>query len=63
MRGLNHGVLVLLHPQQQYHCNTPLIDPRTMEEVGTLGITLSLNDHGPKKTEDKALLCTQSGKV
>ncbi|XP_023708838.1 centrosomal protein of 120 kDa isoform X3 [Cryptotermes secundus] len=41
---------------KQCHYNTPLIDLKTVEQVGILGIRLSLDDLGPRQSEDKALL-------
>ncbi|XP_021933732.1 centrosomal protein of 120 kDa-like isoform X3 [Zootermopsis nevadensis] len=38
------------------HYNIPLIDLRTVEEVGTLAIGFTLDDLGPKQIEDKTVL-------
>jgi hypothetical protein len=54
-------VIHYFHPQKQCHYNTPLIDLKTVEQVGTLGIRLSLDDHGPRQSEDKALLSANAG--
>jgi hypothetical protein len=39
----------------------PLIDMKTVEQVGTLGIRVSLDDLGPRQSEDKALPSANSG--
>jgi hypothetical protein len=52
---------IIFSPQKQCHYNTPLIDMKTVGQVGTLGIRLSLDDRGPRQSEDKALLSANSG--
>jgi hypothetical protein len=52
---------IIFHPQKQCHYNTPLIDLKTVEQVGTLGIRLSLDDLGPRQSKDKALLSAKAG--
>jgi len=49
---------IIFHLQKECYCNTPLLDLRTEQEVGTLAIKLTLDDHGPKRIEGKALPST-----
>lgn len=53
-------VMTYFYLQKLCNYNIPLIDLRTVEEVGTIAIGLTLDDLGPKRTEDKNLLSTYS---